>query len=150
MILTTKYGIGDKVFGGVGSILMTVKPCRDCNDTHEWPLVTPAGESVIAQCPTCTYLQVQRYRTPHGYAQPLTIGQVRVEHDGAKTEIQYMCVETGIGSGSLWNESDLFDTEEAAKKTGEWKARKLVEESDARDEEVRKQNLRRVKRKRTA
>lgn len=69
------------------------------------------------------------------YAQTLTIGQVRVKHtesagvDGgyvepnlavqfdnykpqSDREEEYMCVETGIGSGSVWRLDRLFDSKE--------------------------------------
>ena len=70
---------------------------------------------------------------------PLTIGQVRVEvtdsngiegeetfsnyMDRHERKEQYMCAETGIGSGTLHQEADLFskkaEAEKAAKKRNE-------------------------------
>ena len=44
----------------------------------------------------------------------MTIGMVNTRQSDLKAEIQYMCEETGIGSGSLWDEDRLFETETEA------------------------------------
>jgi len=62
---------------------------------------------------------------------PMTIGQVRVEITDSlgvegeeifsnymaqkETKEQYMCIETGIGTGTLHDADKLFDTKAAAK-----------------------------------
>ena len=43
-----------------------------------------------------------------------TIGQVRTEIEAERTEITYMAWETGVGSGSLLPEENLYPTREAA------------------------------------
>lgn len=40
----------------------------------------------------------------------LTIGQIRVVHTGGQTKEEYMCVETGVGSGSCYYLESLYDT----------------------------------------
>ncbi len=49
-------------------------------------------------------------------ARTLTIGSVRIDTAARdySEPVEYMCVETGIGSGSVYRESHLFETESAA------------------------------------
>jgi hypothetical protein len=41
--------------------------------------------------------------------QQLTVGQVRIQA-GYEPETRYMCEETGVGSGTVWREENLFLT----------------------------------------
>lgn len=103
------------------------------------------------------------------YAQLITIGQVRVEYtdsaglnDGyvdpgipvpfdnykpqASHEERYMCIETGIGSGSLWTVDRMFDSREAceAANKAEIELRQRVKEAEERrrSEELLRQETR--------
>ncbi len=117
---TTRYSIGDVVYGA--STLTTRKkhPCPDCLDTREWEAKSPAGREYKFGCPRCnTQFHANHdlcidYTAFVGSAQKLTIGQVRVKAGGEPEETEYMCRETGIGSGTLHRESKLFPTEEEA------------------------------------
>lgn len=44
----------------------------------------------------------------------LTIGSIRIDTNDIDKPVSYMCVETGVGSGSVYYESDLHLTEEEA------------------------------------
>lgn len=44
---------------------------------------------------------------------PITIGQVRVSV-GYDDDERYMCAETGLGSGTLWEAKNLFTSEREA------------------------------------
>jgi enhancing lycopene biosynthesis protein 2 len=43
----------------------------------------------------------------------LTIGSVRIDTNH-ESPIEYMCVETGVGSGSVWDERQLYASREEA------------------------------------
>ncbi|AZO39689.1 hypothetical protein EJ076_34970 [Mesorhizobium sp. M7D.F.Ca.US.005.01.1.1] len=57
----------------------------------------------------------------------LTIGSIQVNTapDSYDTGNRYMCWETGVGSGSVYRESDLFDNEASAKLSAEFKANEV-------------------------
>jgi len=71
-------------------------------------------------CPKCHGIGMMYHQPFTRYAvQQLTIGSVR--YDSAPTRIgsdqepfSYMCVETGVGSGSVYYESKLFSSEDDA------------------------------------
>lgn len=127
--IETKYSIGDKVFHA--SIVMTQKqhPCPDCLGTKKWSAASPAGKEYTFACPRCSssYMSDRdlslTYSSYEPTASALTIGSVR--HDSANSEwrdgsyiqapkTEYMCRETGIGSGGIYAEDRLFLTEEEA------------------------------------
>jgi hypothetical protein len=118
-VIETAFNIGDVVFHGATTTQTFTHPCPDCLGTRKWLAKSPAGGEFEVECPRCTggyqssralnlkYVQ----HTPH--VNRLTVGLVRA-CAGPDQEHEYMCLETGIGSGSLYRESRLFATEEAA------------------------------------
>lgn len=48
----------------------------------------------------------------------LTIGSIRID-TGDNRGVEYMCVETGVGSGSVWKESDLYESVEVAQRVAD-------------------------------
>ncbi len=121
MKIETKYSIGDVVYHGRNRTVPVRTTCPDCNGTKLWTITKPSGETVETACPTCETLYCstgyieRRERTP--FVETLTIGSVRFDsHDsGADREpASYMCRETGVGSGSIWYESQLRATREEA------------------------------------
>lgn len=125
--ITTKYSIGDVVFRA--GIITTKKrhPCPDCLGSRKWKATSPAGRDYEFDCPRCTAsfhansdLCID-YAANVPYVEALTIGQLRAETDHSN-KVQYMCRETGIGSGSIYNECDLFPTEKEALEAAEIRA----------------------------
>lgn len=116
MKLETKYDIGDVVFcaGTRGGERREV--CPDCLGARVWNCRTPAGEGFEIPCNTCyTAYGSTGYLSScctDPYVRRLTIGSV--QYDSYRNEIRYMCNETGVGSGTLWDEDLLFRTEEDA------------------------------------
>lgn len=116
-IIETKFSIGDVVYYASTTTEQKQHPCPDCLGTKKWKAISPAGGEYEFACPRCR----SGYRADHDLSldysifvpasRRLTIGSVRT--DSANTT-QYMCVETGIGSGSLYDESRLFSTEDEA------------------------------------
>lgn len=119
--ITTKYSVGDTVWYATTLTTQKALPCPDCNDLREWTVRSPAGKQYTFACPRCSagYFNNRDLGLTYAEHEPsvmkLTIGQVRYNdwQDGAS----YMCAETGVGSGQIYREANLFDTEEAAMMT---------------------------------
>lgn len=132
-ILTTKYSIGDKVFCARTVTERKKHPCPDCKGSREWRAMSPAGGEYTFGCPRCAaqYNSDRDMTLDYSAHVPsvscLTIGSIQVNTEkGAYDEgARYMCVETGIGSGSVYNESDLFNTEEEARSEAQTRADSL-------------------------
>jgi hypothetical protein len=95
-------------------------PCKSCNATGEITLLD--GE--VVDCPKCYGRKGEKEWLPQKwminedlYGQ---IKNIRTELYNNKkygnSEIRYMITSTGIGSGTLWYEKDLFLTKEEAQK----------------------------------
>lgn len=120
--LTTKYSIGDVVYFASTVAESKRHPCPDCKGERKWKATSPAGGEYEFSCPRCSaqYNSDRDLMLDYSALVPsvsrLTIGSIQVNtakgsHDeGAR----YMCCETGVGSGSVYNEDRLFETEEEA------------------------------------
>jgi hypothetical protein len=110
--IAARYQIGVKVFHSGVRQLRTPVVCPDCKDTRKWKAESPAGETFEFDCPRCGW----QHNSPPVVTEwkpvitELTIGSVRYDsnpYDGSD-RFQYMCDETGVGSGQIYNESKLF------------------------------------------
>lgn len=118
--LTTKYSVGDKVFLATTTTTRKQRPCPDCLGSRKWKAVAASGREYEFACPRCSssyrsYNDISLDYTefaPH--VRPLTIGSVRVDTASGDRPVEYMCVETGIGSGNLYRESEMFSDEASA------------------------------------
>lgn len=128
MRLDTKFDLGQRVVAIERRSERVLVPCGFCSDSGR---VTGA-DGTSRTCPKCfgasRYEHLPQAWTVVGV---MTVGQVRVEvtdslgtDDGevfdnfapqGGREDQYMLVETGIGSGRLWDEADVFATADEAK-----------------------------------
>jgi hypothetical protein len=125
--ITTKYSVGDVVYHAGTTTEGRKHPCPDCNGTRHWMAKSPAGDDFSFACPRCAASYSARDELSLSYTaftpniQRLTIGSVRYDShsysEGAVTE--YMCHETGVGSGSIYKETDLFASEEDALRVAE-------------------------------
>ena len=116
-IIETKFSIGDVVYYASTTTERKQHPCPDCLGTKKWKAVSPAGGEYEFACPRCR----SGYRSEHGLsldysifvptAHRLTIGSVRTD---SADKTSYMCVETGVGSGNIYDEDRLFSTESEA------------------------------------
>jgi hypothetical protein len=115
---TTKYSIGDKVYYAAVAQKDFQAPCPDCLGTRKWKAMTPAGSTLEMNCIRCAaYYQPPAplrlgYTKYVGQPQTLTIGSVKLDTD--EDEPRYMCHETGVGSGRIYKESELFLDYESA------------------------------------
>lgn len=117
MTLTSKYDVGAVVYQADVSEIIKPVPCPDCKETQKWEAHTPAGEVLEFACPRCTGWRhdgVPRQRAVLPVVTRMTIGSIRFDtHDG---KVEYMCVETGVGSGTIHDESRLCESQESAEK----------------------------------
>ena len=106
MKLISRYDVGDVVYGIYIHAKRYWKVCGTCEGTAT---VTVSGhEYVTTYCPSCRGGKIwQDTEGKYFVIQQLTIGQVRIQA-GFQPEVRYMCEETGVGSGMLWREDQLF------------------------------------------
>lgn len=114
MNITTKYSIGDKLWVGVTCWIDKSVKCPECEYGYI-AITLKSGESSHAKCPQC----YGRGRFPtwdfHPVVEEVTIGSVHyASHKIPEQQVSYMCVETGVGSGSIWYEPLLHLTQAEA------------------------------------
>jgi hypothetical protein len=132
MKFESQYNIGDIVFQA--GTLPTRKrfPCPDCLDTKEWKAISPAGTEYSFSCPRCsaTYLFDKEMRLDYMTYVPsvatLTIVSVRYNSESG---YEYMCEETGVGSGQVHKETTLFQIKANAEKASKLMAAKQNREN---------------------
>ena len=117
---TPRYAKGQRVFEAGATPTADRHPCPDCLGTHTWNVETPAGSTFEAACQRCASYSSRdmpslAFRTWEPRVRALTIGSIRIETDRKPDEqVAYMCVETGIGSGTIYYEHRLHATREEA------------------------------------
>lgn len=116
MKIQSKFSEGDSVWCATVNYIDNEITCPDCLGTLHWVVVFADGEAIEVDCQTCR----RGYGSPSGRikyknfkprAIKLTIGSVRYDD-----EFSYMCKETGIGSGQVHYEKDLFLLRDEAEK----------------------------------
>lgn len=124
--IETKYSIGDVVFIATTTIENKRHACPDCLGANEWRITSPAGGEYKIRCPRCSGYPGNRdlsldYSVYVARVQRLTIGSVQFNSASGSCDsgVRYMCQETGIGSGSVYDEPRLFSTEEDASAAAE-------------------------------
>lgn len=104
-----RFGIGQKVWTAAVSDEQIEAECPDCMGAQKWKAVSPAGEEFEFPCPRCQ--GGDRWKLRHQKAvytlRQLTIGSVRIDSNANGDKVEYMCAETGVGTGSVWRESRL-------------------------------------------
>lgn len=121
-----KYSIGNIVY--IADVRSTIHqhPCPDCLGATEWKITSPAGGEFTVSCPRCASssywggvrdIPQLKYQAWEPSTRRLTIGSIEAKtsgHFGSGPEVRYMCVETGVGSGSVYDENNIFETEDQA------------------------------------
>ncbi len=121
-ILETKYSVGDVVYFATTISTKKRHSCPDCLGTGKWSAKSPAGGDFEFRCPRCSrsYMQNAELSLDYTSFEPMvevrTIGSVRVDtaHGEHDSRASYMCLETGVGSGTVYNEDRLIETEDDA------------------------------------
>ena len=129
MEIVTKYSLNDKVWLIRHKREQVKTPCATCNGSG----LVIINKTPERSCPDCygRLYDTEWKDVAWNIETQMTIGQINYEiwsilktdafdnmgvynPDLIETEIKYMCYETGIGSGTLYKETDLFCTEEEA------------------------------------
>ena len=121
-VIETKYSIGDIVYFAGTKTSRKQHPCPDCKGEKKWKAISPAGSEFTFTCPRCGggYSGMRELSLDYTAHVPtvrrLTIGSVQYNsHAGSYDHgARYMCAETGIGGGSVYDENRLFQTETEA------------------------------------
>jgi hypothetical protein len=123
MNIETKFDLGD-----------TVYPVRECRKDHIETCEVCSGSGVVTvqesgkkiKCDECCGDGVKKSNLPNGYYflgdSVGSVGKIEPEYydkrylrDGYhKNRIKYMLSSTGVGSGSIWYEDQLFASAEEA------------------------------------
>lgn len=114
MNITTKYNIGDKVWIGRTHWQDKSIVCPECVNGFI-KLRLKSGQENHAKCPVCYGRGRDARWDFYASVEEFTIGSVRYDSAASPEEqFSYMCVETGVGSGSIWYEPNIFTTKEGA------------------------------------
>lgn len=116
MRIETAYGVGDVVWRVRTWRRRTSRLCEVCGGAGR---VSVPGSMYKALCPepSCDYGAVHVAETELlGEVTRLTIGQVRIERTATEAKNEYMAYETGVGSGQVHSESDLYPSRSEAER----------------------------------
>ncbi len=117
MLLKSQYDIGQSVW----TVQQRYEPVRNaCKLCHGKGMVQVVGSEKLAVCPECSgrgyFDDGVTYRWVLGIHS--VVGQVSIKAVKTgrtiTTTVEYMLRDSGIGSGSIWNEDQLFLTQEEA------------------------------------
>lgn len=119
-----KYAIGDIVYKPGITGTNEKLPCPDCLGEKAWKLLTPTGIEHTLACPRCSdaysslgdNIPSLTIRREQSTVARLTIGSIEIKSDPrhGDSAVKYMAHETGVGSGSVYNERDLYSDGAAA------------------------------------
>lgn len=116
-MLNHKYNLGDTVYGIYQAYKQVNETCDHCGGDGKVMWSSGVGYS----CYNChgtgkkhvsSFHKWELSKTDYGTVRPKTVGlircEVRIENEERTIENRYMCNETGIGSGRVWDESLLW------------------------------------------
>ncbi len=143
-----KFAIGQSVYRHQIDTVTDSYPCPDCLGEREWTVTTPTGTVLKTACQRCsnpyqtTYPSI-RFSKYAASVRRLTIGSIRTDTAPyrAHEAVSYMCHETGIGSGSVYYERDLFATEEEARHAADVEASIKNSEAEQKPERITQKRL---------
>jgi hypothetical protein len=138
--MNPKFKIGDKVFVAFSYKEAVPIQCPDCRGKLVWSVTCPSGEKFTVPCHTCQIGYSGCCGTINEWRQKpkveqMTIGSVRFDSNAA-SPVSYMCVETGVGSGSVYGEERVFDNEIDALKWATEKSISICSEENERERKI--------------
>lgn len=118
MLLKSRYDIGQSVWVAQQQYEPVRNACKLC---HGKGMVQIVGSEKLAVCPECKgrgYFDggaIYRWVLGiHSVVGQINIKAVKTPKKGIITTVEYMLRDSGIGSGSIWKEDQLFLTKEEA------------------------------------
>jgi len=126
MEFKSKYNCGDKVFCIQLENVRNTGVCTKCNG--QWRVKLHNGEYL--ECFTCHGGKIVIGESSKWFIRGVvTIGLVRIEYtDLDSVKEQYMCVETGVGTGTVHDVKNLLSADSDALKEIEIRNEKLRSE----------------------
>jgi hypothetical protein len=136
--ITTQFSVGDVVWHAGTTTERKQHSCPDCLGERRWKAIAPSGCEYEFRCPRCaasyqSNRELSLYYTAHvPHVSRLTIGSIQFNSNASSWDSgeRYMCHETGVGSGTVYDGAKLFETEEAARDAAETFARLADEQAD--------------------
>jgi hypothetical protein len=140
-----RFKINQQVFIGRTEWGSKEEICPDCGGDKVWTVITKTF-TIEVPCETCNRGYIAHGTIKDYDFAPVvgryTIGSIRMDTNDAKDLYTYMCRETGIGSGSVYRESDMFSDESSA-----WEhAVKITEQTKAEKEREKQEKSAKGKR----
>lgn len=131
---------GDTVFHATTRRETEKYDCPDCEGSREWAVQTPGGSEFTVECQRCgSYTRGDLPSLKHTVYYPevkkRTIGSVRIDSSD-EDPVTYMCEETGVGTGRIYKESDLYAGREAAQEAAEVEAEQKNEEAGEKPQRI--------------
>lgn len=116
MTLETEFDLGQYVYAIAKLNVRTWIPCSFCSETG---YITGADEKRRI-CPECYGRHGENQWLPEAWQVrndelPLTVGRAEVKVTDREREERYMMVETGVGTGSVYDSDNLFASLREAK-----------------------------------
>lgn len=119
----SKYAIDDTVYlasTGWGDSGLPIA-CIRCEGTGGAKIEHVTLGVHYIKCPTCRGMGHNNKYTHQPYVRKLTIGTIQMD-TYENRGFRYMAKETGLGSGAVYNEGDLFTDEKQAKEVATLRA----------------------------
>ena len=128
MNIQTRYSLNDMAWLICHEPKQVIAPCETCHNTG----VVTINDTTPRSCPDCFGRTRFKWEKSEWFVEGVrTIGQVKCEVTSLKTTAEfsnigifdpdeitqknrYMCYETGVGSGAVYREEDLFRTKSLA------------------------------------
>jgi len=135
-VIQPKYEIGQQVW--VVDVRDDVQSdtCPDCLGTKHWPITVPGGDTFDLECATCRYgFEVRGFVSTHvtiTIATQMTVGSILI-NTSSDQPVTYMMNETGVGSGQIWSQADVFATKADAQPRLKEKQAEIQSEHDVRE-----------------
>ncbi len=138
MEIKTKFDLGQRVYIIHKSGQLVNRVCKACSGNGDI-IHNTQDESFKFMCPNCQgsgqleewlsdKLQIAYEKAKIGRVGVELYRETFINRGSAKNRITYMVDETGIGSGNLWNEDDIFATKEEALEECEKRNTVLIDE----------------------
>jgi gas vesicle protein len=140
-----KFNKGDTVYFASTYTTQKFRDCPDCLGKKAWSVTSPAGDEYTFSCPRCGGSYQYHHELSLGYTEfapkveRMTVGSVRFDSND-DDPVSYMCEETGVGSGSVYRQGQLFSTEQEAAVEAEIIAKRRNKE----DEQIKRCRLRAI------
>lgn len=131
-----KYNHGDRVFHPKVVDDPERYECPDCLGQKTWAVKAPSGLETTTPCPRCSGSGQLLIRRWGGAVEELTIGQIRMCDPPLFKDspvFEYKCNETGIQSGSVYPEYELFTEYDVAKAAARVKVTLANEKEEKRN-----------------